>query len=419
MSVLHHHPGRARRTMGSQFWEHLEHLGDEQEGEDGDFGKGHLLQVPGDPFLPRNDLASFDLLLRGGGSVPVNGHRHRRPSGLAESLARQLEDGRSSSSSVQAAKKRPPAFVRKLSRIFSSGEKVTTPKSRRLSDKENLPLLPRIHRCSLSGLTPRHQQLQQQQGHRGRSEPRVPPLHGHHHHHHPQVPTIRVHKSASNGDLLGAFGRRSSPDVVGFSGSLRGSVSLRNLSPEDVPSPCQRSISRRKILDSLFEEPDCYCEEEVGGLNDDDGEPLTMRPIPDVHRRVRKTGRDMVVSRSELVSSLLLGGGGHDEMDDVQDGDGDLCRDVIPDGEEDIFAAAAVTDDDDDDHEGGRGREPFVLVIFDGGDHIDENSTYDWSERQSSAMQGASSASALSSVGWRERERKRKLGSVGKKSFPT
>ena len=125
----------------------------------------------------------------------------------------------------------------------------------------------------------------------------------------------------------------------------------------------QRSISRKKILDSLFEEPESCASSfdikprfEISSDSDtsvpekDIGLPIpAASALPTVHQRVRKTGQ--VVSRAHLVHNLLArtisdGSDIGDIVDDIVNdikaaNDLDLCHDVIPSDEEDMFAKDA------------------------------------------------------------------------------
>ena len=178
----------------------------------------------------------------------------------------------------------------------------------------------------------------------------------------------------------------------------------------------QKQISRKKILDSLFEEPDrpgrlrMAREDPVGGPpSDPEPEPVSAVITP-VHRRVRKPGMVMSLSRCQLVRNLLsaesnhpgcdddddamLKNGGCDDYDDNdafvgggcdderEDNVGDLCDDVIDDEDmKDIFDSAdgdqvvpEVKGAEGCEKEEGEGDiertrrkiEKKVLVIFDG-----------------------------------------------------
>ena len=180
----------------------------------------------------------------------------------------------------------------------------------------------------------------------------------------------------------------------------------------------QKQISRKKILDSLFEEPDRpsrlrMAREDPGGGPPSDPEPEPVSAvITPVHRRVRKPGMVMSLSRCQLVRNLLsaesnhpgcddddddamLKNGGCDDYDDNdafvgvgcdderEDNVGDLCNDVIDDEDmKDIFDSAdgdqvvpevkgAEGCEKEDGEEGDIERtrrkiEKKVLVIFDG-----------------------------------------------------
>ncbi len=409
--ILQHHPGKAvqvmmnnnnnnyatigygptrstRRTMGRGFWDHLEHL------ETGGSSK-HLLQVPPDPFMP-DARTAFDLLYNGNRCASVvngggGGAKHHFGSMI------NLDDERfyDEDDLVMAKKKKKaatPVFVRKLSKIFSSGSSSSSSDAdsvnRRLSMKENL--IPRIHsKHSLAMMSTNDVRASSQ-----------PP------------PTIRVQKSRSNNDLQGLFMSRNASShqmLKSLNNSsdsmMRSSSSLMNLranildhemvpvtsvssssSPLSVPK-FQRSISRRKILDSLFEEPEsasssfnnshAYLEEP-----DDCQGGIFMRSLPEVHRRIRRSGRSLLMSRSSLVTSLLAGDEERDSLsNEVEENSPGLCQDVISDSEEDMFKKTegkeegqAVKKDICDDHrendddagkEEEKKQEPFMIVIFD------------------------------------------------------
>ena len=170
----------------------------------------------------------------------------------------------------------------------------------------------------------------------------------------------------------------------------------RALLSRTLPRSLQRQISRKKILDSLFEEPRSPPNKFRGGLPEPPSEPAVITPV---HGRVRKPGMVMSLSRAELVRNLLTAENGDssnlrkgcdDAMlknlgcDDFNDGceEGDLCDDVIDDEDmKDIFEKADGNDDqvvpevkeedgceeEEDDIERARRKiEKKVLVIFDG-----------------------------------------------------
>ena len=181
-----------------------------------------------------------------------------------------------------------------------------------------------------------------------------------------------------------------------------------------LPRSLQKQISRKKILDSLFEEPDRPARFKMAPdepPSDPDPEEPVSSVITPVHRRVRKPGMVMSLSRAKLVRNLLtaeslrgcdrndggdrmlknggcdydnnaLAGGGCDVREDNV---GDLCNDVIGDDDmKDIFDSADGDGDqvvpevketegcereeeEDDDIERARRKiENKVLVIFDG-----------------------------------------------------
>ena len=150
----------------------------------------------------------------------------------------------------------------------------------------------------------------------------------------------------------------------------------------------QKHISRKKILDSLFEEqPDRPKFRIAPPEEEEEDEDADGRPSPEnavitpVHLRVRKPGMVMSLSRAKLVRSLLGGGGGCDDDDDG-DVPVDVCDDVIDDEDmRDIFDSPDGGDDhvvpevkggceeeegEEDDIEKTRRKiEKKVLVIFD------------------------------------------------------
>ena len=175
-------------------------------------------------------------------------------------------------------------------------------------------------------------------------------------------------------------------------------IKQRALLSRTLPRSLQRQISRKKILDSLFEEPRSPPNRFRVSLDatEPPSEPTVITPV---HGRVRKPGMVMSLSRAELVRSLLtaegngdssnqrgcddamLKNGGCDDFNDNGCEEGDLCNDVIDDEDmKDIFEKAdddqvvpEVKEEEDgcekeeDDIERARRKiEKKVLVIFDG-----------------------------------------------------
>lgn len=143
----------------------------------------------------------------------------------------------------------------------------------------------------------------------------------------------------------------------------------------------QRSISRKKILDSLFEEPIQHCWSSESSEDSCDEDFLSMRPIPEVHARVRRNGVVQVVSRSNLVHSLLertwssdtntsssvMKDSGIDLTDNDEIDHIGLCQDVIDENEQDMFKTDCDGNNNSVQNNNAETKEKIAVIVFDFG----------------------------------------------------
>ena len=138
--------------------------------------------------------------------------------------------------------------------------------------------------------------------------------------------TAAIRKSRSSGQLEHLIDRTSSS-------RMRKSLSNHVITEQPEPNTTfKRTISRKRILDSLFEEP-ASCDAPADWDSSSGG--LVMRVVPPttvditpVHSRARKNGT-VVLSRGDIVKGLL----DEDEKKSEKEGEG-ICLDVIEDSED-------------------------------------------------------------------------------------
>ncbi|XP_059098241.1 cGMP-dependent protein kinase, isozyme 2 forms cD5/T2-like isoform X2 [Tigriopus californicus] len=409
--MLEHYPGRAYKvgcdTM--DFWSHLEELQDTLP-KYGTVGRRARWNQPRQTDLlggheppswtdlsyvePQYFERRYKEPSRVGSSFDM---RLRHPSGSTSSSGRSLRGSHSYSSftdlgreagyfssqedlmhTSQSKKRQKPEIVRKLSKLFFSSKKG--------SNKDLQP--------NTSDATPnagKHFFIDPEDHERRRSH------------------SSAFHKSQSSNDVFSQKSRSTSDPS-----QMRHCHSQSDLEVLSEPRPrFQRSISRKMILDSLFEEPESgacsfdfhkYPSEPRSPNGDEQG--TLLAPI---HARVRKTGHQ-VLSRADLVHNLLSrtiseGSESLSEVSEIvqnllesgdfnvnsedyefatavnesdetvpvhgtpyhemESSDDEVCEDVISDSVEDIFRTSNSTSELDPSPKKTEPRKPIVIVIFD------------------------------------------------------